>query len=363
MISLLSSFQSLEFSATLPDVRFKVSRTRARVTVTASKGSTAYEAFSEALYPGEDGSITLSDLDALVEPFVRKYVLFGLSVLIAEEYATGSGNDEAVEVTDTRTLSTQVVCCRANVLNTSANAFCQFHFLTLMEGTRRTAMGWREFLCFIGSGTATCTARYDDGATVTLGVPVLTSSGDFTMLETSPQGFASSGRRLLGYEIAAGSRRQAYEVDYGLDSDIAPALLFVNSFGVQETAYCTGEHRQASSFDRRQARIGRLKETYGLEEKEIFKADTGILSFPMANWWREVLRSRDVRLLRVYDGVVTLEQSVPVVITSEKAELSNAPDHLPRLTFEYEYADRNHNVFDMRAEGRIFDDTFDYTFN
>ena len=100
-----------------------------------------------------------------------------------------------------------------------------------------------------------------------------------------------------------------------------------------------------------------------LDEKESFKADTGVLTFPMANWWREVLRSKDIKMLTVYDGYVETGYGKPVIITSEKSDLSNEADHLPRITFEFEYADRNHNIFDVRAEGRIFDDTFDNTFN
>ena len=100
-----------------------------------------------------------------------------------------------------------------------------------------------------------------------------------------------------------------------------------------------------------------------MDEKESFKADTGVLTFPMANWWREVLRSKDIKMLTVYDGYVETGYGKPVIITSEKSDLSNEADHLPRITFEFEYADRNHNIFDVRAEGRIFDDTFDNTFN
>ena len=76
-----------------------------------------------------------------------------------------------------------------------------------------------------------------------------------------------------------------------------------------------------------------------------------------------MFRSSYVEVMLVYNGVVSLSSYLPIVITSEKAEISNEADHLPRYTFEYEYADRNHNIFDARAEGRIFDNTFDNTFN
>lgn len=76
-----------------------------------------------------------------------------------------------------------------------------------------------------------------------------------------------------------------------------------------------------------------------------------------------MLRSKDIRVLPIQNGGVLVGEGLPVVIVSEKSELSNTPEELPRITFEYEYADRNHNILDLRREGRIFDNTFDNTFN
>lgn len=363
MISFNTSFQSKEFSCSIPDVVFSISYDRAEVTVTVTKSGDSVVAFKEYLYPDASGLIRVLDLDVLLEPYTAKWLVFGVTVKVVEELLV-EGNDGNQTVTDSleRSLHTTVICCKANILNTTPTDFCNNHFLSLIEGVRESAPGWREFLCFIGSGSPSCRAWYDDGSSRTHSVRVL-ASGDYTMLDVSPDEYYVDGRRLMGYEITAGSRSQEYRVVYGLENDIAPVLLFLNSFGVQELAYCTGEHQQVSSFDRKQGRIGRLKESYKILETERFKADTGVLSFPMANWWREVFRSKDVRILPVVNGGVVLEEGIPVVLTSEKAELSNAADHLPRFSFEYEYADRNHNIWDMRREGRIFDNTFDYTFN
>ena len=360
---MFSSFQSREFSCQVPDVVFKISSDRAQVTVTVTKAGDEKEVYSEYLYPDSESRIRLSDVDCLLEPYVNRWLLFSLDVRIVEERVTTDSGNESVTTVDERTLSSEILSCNANILNTTASSWCDFHFLTLIDGARTTAMGWQERLCYIGSDTASCTAWYDDGSSQSMSVPVITGVGDCKIIDCSPVNFLKLGLRLMRYTITAGSRKQDYEVDHDVEPEVAPVLLFWNSFGVQELAYCTGELKQVSSFDRKQARIGRLKETYQMEEKESFKADTGILTFPMANWWREVLRSRDVRVMHVYNGSFIVDYGTPVVITSEKMELSNTPEHLPRITFEYEYADRNHNIFDVRAEGRIFDDTFDYTFN
>lgn len=362
MIILYTSFQPKEFSSKLPDVEFGISLSRALVTVTVSKSGEQSEIYSEYLFPNKLGKICLSDMDRLIEPYATRWLVFSLSVMIREELViSNSSGIETVSEYSERELSTTVVSCRSNILNMSADDWCENRFLTLMDGARTTAIGWEERLTFIGTQSPTCKAYYDDGSSRNMSVYVI-SSGDAVTIDTSPVNFVTSGRRLMRYDIVAGNRSQRYEVDYSVEPDVAPVLLFWNSFGVQELAYCTGVLKQVSSFDRKQARIGRKKETYDMEEKESFKADTGILTFPMANWWREVFRSREIRVCPVYNGSIDANGK-PIVITSEKTELSNAPDHLPRFTFDYEYADRNHNIFDVRAEGRIFDDTFDHTFN
>lgn len=367
MITRYSDFQAKEFSCQVPDVEFSISRDRAHVVVTVSKtGDEERQIFDEHLYPDNASKIKLQDLDMLLEPYADMWLKFSLTVMVTEEAVStdGSGN-EVVSSIATSSWATTVISCRANILNMTAADWCDKRFLTLIDGAKTTAPGFLEYLYFVGNlpGSPTYKAYYDDDSSQA-GPLNVTGLGDgYGRIDASPNNFLSSGRKLLRYDIRAGNRVQQYVVDNNVEPEVAPVLLFWNSFGVQELAYCTGELKQVASFDRKQARIGRLKETYSLEEKESFKADTGYLSFPMANWWREVLRSKDIQVLTVVNGGVEPGSGKPVIITSEKHEISNAPDSLPRITFEYEYADRNHNIFDLRREGRIFDDTFDYTFN
>ncbi len=363
MIQFKSTIQSKEFSAMVPDVVASISYNRAVVSVTVSKSGDSQKIFEEYMYPDANDEIRLSDIDRLIERFAAQWLVFGLTVKVTEQnVTTDSDGGEVISGTTTDSVSTTVVSCKANVLNITAAQFCDQHFLTLLDGPRQTAEGFLEYLYFVGSGSPSCTAYYADGTSRSFSVDVLRST-DYYMLDASPVNFLSSGKELIRYVVSAGNRRQEYLVVSNYDPDIAPALLFFNSFGVQELAYCMGEHQQVASFNRKQTRIGREKVSYQVDETKRFKADTGILSFPMANWWNDVLRSKDIRVLPIQNGGVVVGEGLPVVIVSEKSELSNAPDELPRITFEYEYADRNHNILDLRREGRIFDNTFDNTFN
>lgn len=367
MITRYSEFKEKEFSCQVPDVEFSITRDRANIVVTVTKsGEDARQIYNEILYPDNKNMIRLQDLDVLLEPFADMWLTFSLSVVATEEALNiNSNNIEVATSVSTVSWNTSVISCKANILNMTAADWCDKRFMTLIDGPKTTAPGFLEYLYFVGSLSSSpyCKAYYSDKSNDTRSLSVTSLGDNYGRINASPNNFMSSGRKLVRYEIHAGERVQEYVVDNNVEPEVAPVLLFWNSFGVQELAYCTGELKQVASFDRKQARIGRKKETYGMDEKESFKADTGYLSFPMANWWREVLRSKEIQVMTVVNGGVEPGSGKPVVITSEKHEISNAPDSLPRITFDYEYADRNHNIFDVRREGRIFDDTFDDTFN
>ena len=88
----------------------------------------------------------------------------------------------------------------------------------------------------------------------------------------------------------------------------------------------------------------------------MFKANTGILSTAMSNWADDLFRSKEIYIL---DGTTVGKE---VTVTEAKAVRSNDPNALPSFEFEYQYAQRNHNVLQLHRAGRIFDNTFDRTF-
>ena len=356
MIQITESWASKYFSSAIPDLVLTISGTRALVKVTADTDVI----FEEALYPDTESKISLTDFDQLVAPYVYKKLLFQLRVDIEEQNVSldADGNELVTSIQQSN-VSTTVVSCLADT-GVSAESFCNSRFLSLIDGVRQTSKGRMEYLSYIGSGTAACLATYSDGSTASFSCQTVASGDGWGTVDASPNNFEAAGKQLVSYVISLGSRSQNYEVLQDPEVDVAPILLFFNSFGVQEIAYCTGEHQQIPAFDRKAARVGRKKMNYRIDERETFRADTGVMSYAMANWWREVFRSQDVRVLT---DLSVNSPGTPVIITSQDAKLSNAADHLPRYTFEYEYAQVNHNVFDARQEGRIFDFTFDNTFN
>ena len=349
MITVTQSISGTYFSANIPDVVFAIDGVCADVAMTAD----GEQVYSERLYP-VGGVIELAELDRLLTPYARQRLKVQLSVKI-EELAAESDSDAAA---DTAELSADIVYCEADV-NIAAADFVASHFLTTLDGEKTTAVGRLEYLHFIGTDPASVTADYDDGTQRQFALQPVAGNGRYTTLDVSPAQFDIDNKLLLGFAVQAGARSFRFAIDFD-EPDCAPVLVFDNSFGVEELLYCTGTHTVAPSY-KREGYIGRYQRNYDITETRTFKADTGILSFAMANWADELFRSQCVHVVNFKDGQPNIGKEV--IITESKSEYTNDGDSMPRFTFSYQYAQRNHNVLDTLRAGRIFDNTFDNTFN
>ena len=342
----IRDLRSMELSSTLPDVSIATSE-KALVTVTID----GVEVFREWLYP-YSGSVVLRDLHSLVEPYAYQSQTVTLAVTAVTEGGSSLASQNAT-----------VVYCECDFGDETAEHYLANHFLSILQGPKLTAMGRLEILPVQGSEAATCQATYDDGTTQTFSVNTYlpaTNSRRFTEYDASPAQFAVSGKTLMSYVVSVGQRHQEYIIDLQ-SPDCSPILVFFNSFGVEEVVYCTGIHRKESDYKRSMAYVGYRQRNYRIDETRQFKADTGPLTIPMANWLDDLFRSKYVRVANLYDGAVTPGREV--TITDSKSDYSNDDAEIPRFTFTYQYAQRNHNVVDLLRAGRIFDNTFDNTFN
>lgn len=344
MISIVSTHNGKKFfSASVPDLLFTISETRAVVEITVDDTSV----YKETLVP-VGGAITVSDLTSMLAIYAERRLVVDVTVTITEQ-KQGEG----------QTVAFQVLFCNAD-FGVTAEEFYDSHFLSVLMGPKVTAIGRLEYLHYYGSDTARCTATYADGSTKTFALSATGGNSRYTQLDVSPDNFTAAGKQLVSYVVEAGGRSQLYDIDLQ-QPDCAPILLFDNSFGVQELLYCTGVHKVTPEYKRMSARFGGLLRNYDIEETRTFQANTGPLTTPMANWADELFRSKEVFLVNIYNGEPQVGKEV--VITDCKSDNSNEDDYMPRFTFSYQYAQRIHNVVDLKREGRIFDNTFDNTFN
>lgn len=340
----IDALPEIVFSSQFPDVLISNVGTSALVTITIA----GEQLFQETLYPGSTG-IVLEDMRGLVEPYARQQ----LTVMVNITASCQSGQNYNASV--------RVLYSAADMGDeVTAAEFYNGHFLSTLMGPKLTAIGRMEKLSYYGTGTASVTAIYDDGSAQVFSAVATGGNNDYTRIDVSPDQYVAAGKSLVEYHVVAGSRQQEFIVQPEV-LDCAPILCFFNSFGVEELLYCTGLHQVSPEYKRNQARLGRFLRTYKLEETRNFKADTGPLNQAMADWVDEVLRSDEVRVCNFYNGQV--RPGKEVVITDSKSDRSNDDAELPRITFTYQYAQRNHNVLQLYREGRIFDNTFDDTFN
>lgn len=340
-ISLSSLNGRIYFTSGMPDVTIGGSDgTPQKVTVVCD----GEQLLQEDLWPVSN-IITLSELGELLEPYARKQLVSSVTITAGQTTATFSVLYAMVDV------------------GISAQDFYSGHFLSILMGTKITAAGRRELLWYYGSDAASVSASYADGTTATFTPAAVGGSSTYTCIDVSPDNFVTQGKQLVAYTVTAGNRAQRFEMDFSVP-DCAPILEFYNSFGVWEYIYCTGTHQVSPEYKRSQARIGGMLRNYKIEETRTFKADTGILNTAMANWADDLFRSDEVYVVNVVNGTVQdSDGGKEVVITDSKSENSNDDDFMPRFTFSYQYAQRIQNVLQMNRVGRIFDNTFDHTFN
>lgn len=352
-LTFTTSLSGKHFSATIPDVEFGTTASSVAVTMLIDRE----QIYSETLFP-INGKIRLCELSALVTPYVRQTLVAELTLNIRENMPAENGNG------DSASLAATVIYCTADFHShgdvSAAGHFCDTHFLSILLGTKITARHRLEFLHYLGTDVATVTALYSDGTELTFTPPKVQGNDKYTTIDVSPDRFASEGRLLLSFTVSAGERQQRFIMDLE-EPDCAPVLIFENSFGCEELIYCTGTHKVAPSYKRSNTFIDGKFRNYEIVEERTFKADTGYLNTAMANWLDDLFRSQMVRVVNFYDGQPDVGKEV--TLSDSKSEMSNDDDEMPRFTFSYRYSQRNQNVVDLQRAGRIFDNTFDNTFN
>lgn len=343
------------FLENIPDIDILTAKTRLLVTIQIGDDII----YDEYLYPA-DGEVTVSDLADIFRPYARRRLAVTATITIAEQQVPDSGDTDSATVTDTQTANLQVYYSTVDIVGVDCSTFLTTHFLTLLEGHKTTYMGRLEYLHYMGTEAAQVTAHYSDKTTKQFTAPATGGNDLYTTIDVSPSRFEAEGTDLLYYVVEAGSRSMTFIID-SEERDVAPTLLFTNSFGCQELIYCTGKHEVDPQYTRDAAYMGGIRVNYRITEQRTFNADTGYLGTDMANWADDLFRSDEVYLVNFIGGVAKVGKRV--TLSDSKSKRDNLRDSVPRFTFSYTYAQRQHNVLDLQRAGRIFDNTFDNTFN
>ena len=344
MIVILQGIPDYVFSSALSEFYFTTDA--ASATFRLTMGSEVI--LEENYVPDGNGQIVVYDLQRLIEPYLRTNLKETLSYSITDAF----GN--------TQSGSFVAQYCAADV-SMPASQFVEKYFLSTLMGEKTTSMGRKEIVHLV-TGTAVDVVAYatywseSDGVSSSeTTVASVTELNKVVTVNVSPELLESTDKMLVSYVVMAGTRKMIFKVDNDCP-DVAPSLVFTNSFGCQETFYCTGTQELDPQFTRSASLIGGKYRNYLIEENRVFSANTGVMPPEMAQWADELFRSREIYLM--VDNIPEKE----VTITESDSKRSNDYDAMPYFTFKYRYAQRNHNIIHFPRAGRVFDYTFDNTF-
>lgn len=311
-----------------------------------------------------DGPVSFRILKGGVEVFGNTYYPYGGQVTVCDvdRLCDNCIDDIFTDLTIvTGTVSRTVRVFRNRVdIDGPGEEFLESHFLTPVMVQRDTCPGRFETL-----------AAYSDTPVPAIAHCAYFSSGklasrDFslgdveglTVLDVSPGQFVTADAgTLVGVTVECGLRRATFRVMASMP-EADPSLLYRNCFDIWETIYLTGTKEKDAKYERSTTMVrGRLR-LYDVDEKVQFTAHTGIMRRGTEIMAYDLARSRSVFFL-LDNGVAGDE----LVVLDAKVAYDNNDDTLPDFTFTYRRADRYTDKLSSGRPPRIFDGSFDPTFN
>lgn len=338
MASIVSQLYDKMFTPEL--ARLQCSCAAESMVFAVQSGSTTI--LSQTYYPDDNNLVTIYDLDKLIENHIDE--LCGTFSLI-------------VDGTLARTIV--VFLCRT-AISERADTFYTDFFFSPATGERDTAIGRHETLtmfCDSVTGvTAQCLYYSPDGEVVTKTKPVASVSGQ-ACIDVSPAKFYDlEAGRLFAYSVIAGGRKARYRV-LPSPPEAEPAFIFRNSFGAWDTIYLTGARQTAPSYTRSNAIIEGQVLMYDIDETMSYKAQTGPLRPSMVPVALDLARSREVYLLRS-NG----KAGDRITVTDADVKHTNEDNALPDFSITYRRADRRSALLTTGRPPRVFDSSFDTTY-
>ena len=296
-------------------------------------------------YTPVDGSVRIYHLARLLRPLID-----GVTAVFT--FTVGSTSKSVLVVQSGVTVSE------------SAATFLPSFFLSAVMTERDTSLERKELLTILpieqSLPTVQAVCSYWDGDAVVTDTKTITTTGMTAgtpfEIDVSPARFVDTAiGTLVAYSIVAGERTMRFRVTSLPTAEWA--MLFRNTFGAWEPIYFAGMTEHAPEYVRDTAMVNGALRIYNLEETAVFRSWTGPLRPAGVNLARDLARSTHVRLLQRGNA------ADPVVVTASEVKHTSADDDLPDFTFTWRRADLNSTTLDALRPPRLFDDTFDDTYN
>lgn len=337
--TLISNIPDLVFASELEVIQMT---TDAPAVAVAIRNAGNRSIFTTKLYPLANGSVALYDVASIIDRALGDYPCGKFSIWV---------NGEGVHF--------MTVIRSAVNLSLQATRWTAERFLTTMTGERDTATGRLETLSCYNPKSYACYAQCvylsDSGelATARVTVPPTETIAFVSEYDVSPHRFARAGYTLVHFTVSVGEMTQRYRV-LPVHAPESIAFVFRNNFGCWETLYCLGEVATDPQYNRQTYMVNGRFDCFDAGETDSVTASTGVMRFGAEYLARDMARSRFVYLLNA-DG----SRGDRVIITDCSVKATNAYDALPQYSFTYRAAHKGAADLD---KFRIFDNTFDYTY-
>jgi hypothetical protein len=328
------------FSSALKDI---IIQSEANLSVTFVTNGDVF--LEETYMPDNENKIYIRELGKLFLPYISKITLQETFTIFA-----GTTNSESdVEITTT-------VQYGLSEINIAATDYLESHFLTLLQGEKITCPGQKEYLSLVVSEATqvTMTACYQSNDRITQTIQV-TDINQVITLDVSPATF-DDPENISYIVVVAGNRNFVYWLRR--PSAAGPAqFVFLNSFGVKETFIPAGLISVENKYENQFGTFNGMYRKYNIDLVKEHTANTGVLTENMSEWLEDIFLSKDVFLF----SPAGIEKEV--TISEATVKRSSARDELPAYEFKYRLSKANHSEHYIQEHARIFDDSFDYTFN
>ena len=339
-VTFTSQLDNIMFTSSLQRLVINANNGETSISFSIVNGSTTL--FSNSYTPDANGNVYIYDLHKLINSYIP-------------------------EVYDTFTLkanatSASVTFIRCNTLvNIPASDFINNYFLSPCLKARHTSRYRSEYVNILdlsGNDVAVkASASYFlDGKLTTLDFDLETVNG-FAQIDVSPSQFVMpSMGKLVFYTVTAGNRQMIYNViNHNPD---AVGVKYRNTFNAWDTFYFTG--LLASEFEntRSTAIVGGVLTTYNIDTVQWFKANTGPLPYGTEALPYELCRSMEIHMLDLEGNSVG-----ELVITEDEIKSDNAPDTINDFVVTYRFADAFTTKINTPKTVKLFDNSFDGSFN
>lgn len=241
-----------------------------------------------------------------------------------------------------------------------ARTYLENFFLTPIQ-SKTTELGRQEQLSYIRlsplpeTADILVTAEYwGDGAKQTksynLGSVGRQSVAPGTV-DVSPDQFLVDGWQLVRYTVTLDERSFVYTL--GTAEEPGFGFVFRNSFGCLDTFYCMGDLETDPQFDRLNGRFSGRTLVYNAQETYERIAHSGQIPLDMVALWDDLVRS-----IEIY----TVDDGREVMITESDSGRTDDLTGYPSGTITFRPSGR-YAPLAISITQRIFDDSFDDTFN